>query len=192
LRQYKAVVNAFYPQDDRTTIPKDLLQAIRYIHYVISDRHLFGRPPRDEKDVHLRIEGILKCFYPDLKHKPTLNKPIKSFEPDTGIPSIGTLLEYKFIGNKKEVPQVADQILADTRGYTSKDWQSFIYVIYETNRFQSEKDWNELLRQSDVPENTFVVVLSGEPSFRRKRGKLPASPKGSAHKRKSGRERASV
>ena len=62
------------------------------------------------------------------------------------------------------MPLIADQILADTRGYTSKDWNRFLYVIYETNRFRTEKDWNLFLEQSGVPKNTTVVVLSGEPA----------------------------
>lgn len=168
LRQYSATVEAFYPQDGQTKICKDLMQAIRDIHYVIADKALFGRPPKDENDVHLRIEGILKCFFPDLKHKPRLNKPIKNSEPDTGIASMGTLIEYKFIGKREDVPTIADQILADTRGYTSKDWHRFIYVIYETHRFRPEKEWNNLLRESGVANSTIVIVLGGEPSAKHK------------------------
>ncbi len=38
----------------------------------------------------------------------------------------------------------------------------FLYVIYETKRFRKGSEWNQLLRESDVPESTRVVVLSGE------------------------------
>ncbi len=169
LRQYSATIKAFYPEEGQMKICKDLLQAIRDIHYVIADKNLFGCAPKDEGDVQVRIEGILKCFFPDLKTKPRLNKPIKNFEPDTGISSIATLIEYKFIGRREDVPTIADQILADTRGYTSKDWQRFIYIIYETHRFRPEKEWNHLLRESGVPDNTIVIVLGGEPSTKRKK-----------------------
>jgi hypothetical protein len=110
-----------------------------------------------------RIEGILKPVFPDLKYKLALTKQIKNFEPDTGIPSLTTLIEYKFLTRKIDVPKIADQILADTRGYISKEWTRFLYVIYETHRFRTEKDWNQLLEQSGVSANTTVVVLSGEP-----------------------------
>lgn len=166
IRQFLRAIEQFFPQKEPTMISKDVFQIIRDIHYTITDKALFANVPKDEKDVHTRIEGILKCFFPDLKHKPTLTKQIKNFEPDTGISSIETLIEYKFLSRAKDVPVIADQVLADTRGYNSKEWNHFIYVIYETNRFRPEKQWNQLLRQSGVPENTTIVVLSGEPSKR--------------------------
>lgn len=164
IRRYVRALDAFFPKEDSTTVTKDLLQIIRDIHYVITDEALFQSVPSCENDIQLRIEGILKCVFPDLKHKPALTKLIKNFEPDTGIPSLETLIEYKFLSKKVDVPLIADQILADTRGYTSRDWNRFLYVIYETNRFRTEKDWNLFLEQSGVPKNTTVVVLSGEPA----------------------------
>jgi hypothetical protein len=163
IRRFLRAMESFFPAEAHTKVTKDLLQIIRDIHYVITDKVLFYTTPANENDVHLRIEGILKCVFPDLKHKPSLSKQIKNFEPDTGIPSIETLIEYKFLSRKEDIPRIADEILADTRGYSSKEWSRFLYVIYETNRFKPEKDWNQLLIQSGVPENTTAVVLSGEP-----------------------------
>jgi hypothetical protein len=164
LRKLLRPIEAFYPEDNSTKVTKDLLDIIRNIHYVITDSTLYGAPPKDENDVHIRIEGILKCVFSSLKHKPTLTKAIKNFEPDTGIDVISTLIEYKFLSSKNDVGPIADQVLADTRGYVSKDWRRFLYVIYETNRFRTEAEWNQLLRQSGVSENTSIVVLSGEPA----------------------------
>ncbi len=145
-------------------ISKDISSIIRACIYTITDTKLFPTLPSSENDVHLRIEGILKTYFPDLKHKPTLTKSIKNFEPDTGLPSISTLIEYKFISNDTEAKIVVDQILADTRGYHSKNWKQFLYVIYETNRIRPEYEWNNLMRGCDVDSNTNVIVLSGTPS----------------------------
>ena len=164
VRCYSSVLENLFQVDKKTTVTKDLLQIIRDIHYVITDTTVFQGTPTNEKDVHLRIEAILKCVFPDLKHKPTLTKQIKNFEPDTGIPSFQTLVEYKFLSRKADISPIADQLLADTRGYTSKDWTRFLYVIYETKRFRTERDWNLFLRESGVSINTTVVVLGGEPS----------------------------
>jgi len=169
LRRFLGTIEQFFPTKDSTVITKDILQILRDIHYTITDRALFVKVPQNEQDVHIRIEGILKCVFPDLKHKPTLTKPIKNFEPDTGIPSIETLIEYKFLSCANDAKVVADQLLADTRGYVSKEWRNFIYVLYETNRFRPEKEWVQLLKQSGVPENTTIVVLSGEPPKRHKK-----------------------
>ena len=169
LRRYVSTLESFFPEEDTTKITKDLLDIIRDVHYVITDKALFGAAPRNETDVHVRIEGILKCLFSDLKHKPVLTKAIKNFQPDTGIPSLNTLIEYKFLSEKTEIGRIADEVLADTRGYTSKDWNRFLYVIYETNRFRTQKEWNHLLKQSGIQENTTIIVLSGEPIKRKKK-----------------------
>lgn len=62
------------------------------------------------------------------------------------------------------VPVVADEILADTLGYASQEWSSFVYVIYEMRRFRPETEWRQLLRDVNVEARTSVVVLSGEPA----------------------------
>jgi len=163
LHRYIMALEALLPHDEHTTVTKDLLDIIRNAQYAITNKAVYQDVPQNENDVHLRIESILKCMFPDLKHKPSLSKQVKNFEPDTGIPSLETLVEYKFLSRKADVGAIADQLLADTRGYTSKNWKRFLYVIYETNRFRSESDWNQLMRDSGVPVNTTVVVLSGEP-----------------------------
>jgi len=171
IRCFAYALEGMFPEEESTTVTKDVFQIVRDIHYVITDKAVFRTTPADETDVHLRIEGILKCVFPDLKHKPTLTKQIKNFVPDTGIPSVQTLVEYKFLATAQDVPRIADEVLADTRGYTSRDWTRFLYVIYETHRFRTENQWNQLLRESGVPENTVVVVLSGEPPRKRNKPK---------------------
>jgi len=163
IRCFKRALDGFYPDEPIIKITKDVLQILRDVHYSIADPKVFGAPSANESDVHLRIESILKCIFPDLKHEPTLTKQIKNFKPDTGIPSIRTLIEYKYLEKSDDAKTIADQILADTRGYTSTDWKRVIYVIYETHRFRKESEWNQLLRESGVPESACVVVLSGEP-----------------------------
>lgn len=168
IRCYTMAMGNLFPDLEQTTVTKDLLQIIRDIHYVITDTAVFQKIPENENDVHIRIEAVLKCVFPDLKRKPVLTKQIKNFEPDTGIPSIQTLVEYKYLSRKSDIGPIADQLLADTRGYVSKDWARFLYVIYETNRFRTENDWNMFLRESGVTSNTTVVVLGGEPSIKKK------------------------
>jgi len=171
IRCFARALEDMFPKEESTTVTKDVLQIVRDIHYVITDKAVFHTTPANETDVHLRIEGILRCVFPDLRHKPPLAKPIKNFVPDTGIPSVETLVEYKFLASEQDVPRIADELLADTRGYTSKDWTQFLYVIYETHRFRTEHQWNQLLKESGVLENTRAVVLSGEPPKKRNKRK---------------------
>jgi hypothetical protein len=58
---------------------------------------------------------------------------------------------------------VSDEVLADTRGYFSRDWERFIYVIYEESRVKPESEWIQMLKECGVPSNTQILVLPGEP-----------------------------
>jgi len=161
LQDYLDAIAFSYNVDlKKEVISSDIISILKASQYTITDTDLFKSPPSSEADVHLRIEGLLKSIFLDLKHKPSLTKPIKNFEPDTGLPSIKTLIEYKFISNKAQAKIVADEILADTRGYFSREWKRFIYVIYETTRIKPENEWTALLTACDV-QDTEVVVISG-------------------------------
>jgi len=161
LRQVLSAIEASYGEPDSTAVSKDLVQILRNCLYGITAA-CFVEPPQDEAQVHDRIEAVLKCMFPDLRSKPPIGKPIKNFIPDTGLPSLRTLIEYKFISDDADVKRVADEVLADTRGYVSNEWERFVYVIYETRRVRTESEWNQLLRASRVGENVKVVVLQGE------------------------------
>jgi hypothetical protein len=161
--QYLRAIEIIGGSDIEHSVTKDLKEILRATEYPITDTKLFGSVPKSEDDVHRRIEGVLRCVFPDLKHKPQITKQIKNFEPDTGLPDIQTLIEYKYISKATDVPIIADQILADTRGYHSLEWKYFVYVLYETNRFRPEREWNQMLRECGVPDNTTAIVLSGEP-----------------------------
>lgn len=164
LRQYTAAIETLSEPQHTHLITKDLTDILRATEYVLVDPKLFGAPPKDEDDVHRRIEGVLRCVFPDLKHKPALTKPIKNFQPDTGLPSIRTLIEYKYLSRAESVGVIADQLLADSHGYRSPEWNTFVYVIYETKRFRPETEWNQFLESCGVASNTTVIVISGEPA----------------------------
>jgi hypothetical protein len=167
VRRYVEVLQSIYVSEPSRTVTKDVESILRAATYSLSDRWLFDSPPQDEATVHRRIEGILRCVFPDLLHKPRITKPIKHFEPDTGIPSIHTLIEYKYLSSPEQVGSIADELLADTRGYSSKDWTSFIYAIYETSPIRRENEWRQLLRACELDARTIVVVLTGEAAGKR-------------------------
>jgi hypothetical protein len=160
-RRYNQTLQSIFLTESSQTVTKDLEAIIRDSLYVITDETIYGSSPEREEDVHMRIQGIIRCVFPDLLSKPPLAKPIKNFIPDTGIPSISTIIEYKFVSARSQVGPVADEILADTRGYTSEKWKSFLYVIYETERFRPEAEWRQLLRECGNAENVSAIVLSG-------------------------------
>jgi len=162
LRQYISAVGATFGSVSPSTITKDVVEILRATVYSITDEGCFPTVPKNEADVHTRIEAVLRCVFPTLRHKPSISKPIKNFEPDTGLPSVKTLIEYKFVSSKEDVKRVADEVLADTRAYVTKEWSQFVYVIYETRRLRPETQWNELLRTSGVAPDTQIIVISGQ------------------------------
>jgi len=162
LDQYLRAVETTLGTTSSSQITKDLIEILRATAYAITDQSCFASPPANEADVHARVEAVLRCVFTDLRRKPPIGKPIKNFEPDTGLPSVRTLVEYKFVSTDEDVKRVADEVLADTRGYVSKEWEQFVYVIYETRRLKPEAQWNELMRSSGVGADTQIVVISGE------------------------------
>lgn len=168
--QYLTSIECVYGEPQSGTITKDIMEILKAAQYSITDPKCFGHPPNNERDVHVRIEGLLRCIFPVIMHKPSITKPIKNFEPDTGLPDIRTLIEYKFISTNYEAKRVCEELLADTRGYVSPEWDSFIYVIYETKRIQSEKQWNQFLTKNGVDGRSRIIVIHGEePKKRRSR-----------------------
>lgn len=162
LRRFVSSIEAVYGIRSSSVVSKDVIEVLRATQYAITDPICFSDPPASEADVHHRIEAVLRCVFPDLDHKPPVPKAVKNFIPDTGLPSLRTLVEYKFIQTKDDVARVADEILADTRGYKSNDWDKFIFLIYETRRLKRETEWNRLLHQCGTALNTQAIVICGE------------------------------
>jgi hypothetical protein len=162
LFKYLSAMEILFGEPKAGTVTKDVTQILRETQYSITDRNCFPQSPTNETDVHVRIEAVLRCVFPDLIHKPRITKQIKHYEPDTGLPSIRTLIEYKFISSIDDAKRVSEEVLADTRGYVSKEWDRFIYVIYETRRIKPEKQWDQMLRMSGVSRNTSIIVINGE------------------------------
>ena len=162
LRRFVASLEGVYGLKSLHVVSKAVVDVLRGTQYAITDRNCFAEPPASEADVHHRVEAVLKCIFPDLRHTPPVAKSVKNFKPDTGLPSMRTLVEYKFIQEKADIDRVADEILADTRGYKSRDWDCFIFLIYETRRLKSEREWNDLLRECGTALNTQAIVICGE------------------------------
>jgi len=115
LRQYVSAIDATYGGTSPSTVTKDLIEILRATIYSITDPDCFPQPPGGEKDIHNRIEAVLRCVFPTLVHKPSIAKPIKNFEPDTGLPSVNTLVEYKFVSTKEEGKRPVKDVFRSNR-----------------------------------------------------------------------------
>ena len=86
LRNYLRAVDTTFGSPSASTVTKDLLDILRESQYSFTDSKCFPALPANETDVHRRLEAVLRCVFQDLRHKPPIGKPIKNFEPDTGLP----------------------------------------------------------------------------------------------------------
>lgn len=139
----------------------ELMDFLSRIEKLLVNRAVFAWVPCNEEDVHLRIEGLLDCVYPDLQHKPVINKPIKNFVPDTSLQIARTLIEYKYIDSVEVAKRVCDEVLADVGGYASEDYDHFVFVIYETQRFMRADEWQAALDKSGSKTQLTAILLKG-------------------------------
>lgn len=163
IQQFADSISAVFGQTEpnQGAVSTDLLGLLQNTQVAITDKRCF-KAPANEAEVHDRIENILKCVYPDLIRKPPVAKAVVSFIPDSGIRSINTLIEYKFLSNESQIGPIANEILADTRGYAESGWANIVFVIYETRRFKTIHEWRQLLNECGLTENIGVVILCGE------------------------------
>ncbi len=163
-REYLGYLHAIYTPVDSKTISHQQASLIpllrRCENYVVS-RKLFAWRPCDETDIHTRIEELLGCYFLDLQPKPRIAKPVKGFEPDTVLPSIKSLIEYKFVNSSSDCKRVLDEILADIGGYQSTSSRLCVFVIYETDRFVREEEWRSAIEASKPAYPVEMVLLKG-------------------------------
>lgn len=163
IREIINIFKSLHFEKDKEAVPEiaPLLDVLGNTEYYITSSNIFGKVPRSEADVHERIEGLLKCLYKDVLRKPRLSKPIKGFEPDTGIPSLKTLIDYKFVTSSEDGKRIIDEILADIGGYQSRDYDKFVFVIYETSRVIPVDEWIQAVEASKPRNPIKIVVLKG-------------------------------
>lgn len=142
-----AIVNLLN-QEDKTKSNNDaiilgarqkLIEYLQHTRFYVSK--LFKGIPSSEMDIQNVMHPILEGFFGAEFHKnPPISQSIKSYEPDCGIKSIGTAVEFKFVDTEQELKTAMDGIYTDLSGYSgSKDWTQFISVFYMTDSFRSNK-----------------------------------------------------
>lgn len=166
VRRYLSYLESFYmaPRAVRVTPAAELIDVLKRTEKYVVHPKLFSYPPCAEADLHHRIEELLSCYYADLLPKPAQPKPIRGFVPDTGIPSQGTLIEYKYLDAPEQSGAVIEQIFADLAGYQSHAYPNIVFVIYETGRFWRRDQWQAAIDQAKPRQHVNTVLLRGYPA----------------------------
>jgi hypothetical protein len=132
--------------------------------YVV--RHQRSITPQSEKDIRDVMHDYLSVFFPGYTTKLTIAKPIKTFIPDGGVPSLKAAIEFKFATSEKEVKQALDGIYADMIGYGgSQDWKRFYTVVYQTDEFVAEDAFREAILPGG--RGTWTPILRTAPGGRK-------------------------
>lgn len=92
-----------------------------------------------ESDLDTLAEAILLPLFPDLNSNPSLGLRESYRLPDSAIPSIHTLLEYKFISNKADIKKIIDVIQADIRNYAQEPWKNLIFVVGQNDPYTNDE-----------------------------------------------------
>lgn len=93
---------------------------------------------KQEMDINRLAEALLLPLYPDLNSNPSLTLPESYRQPDSAIPSLKTLIEYKYIATKGDVSKTIDAMQADIRNYAQEPWKHLVFVVGQVKRFSTK------------------------------------------------------
>ena len=143
-----------FRQQGALTLLLSVLQGVQRT-FPISQKY-----PQNERDLEVLVESVLISYFPALNRDPVIEGNVKLYHPDTGIPEASTLIEYKYIADKRSVPKTLEQLYADAVGYRDMRWQQLVCVVYETERFVNEAAWMRAIKKI---ERADFVLLRGVP-----------------------------
>lgn len=124
--------------------------------------HERGLEPKKELTVRNEVLAIVSYAFRDATKDVSINKPMKVYKPDIGVPSLMAAAEYKFASSEQEVKTALDGISADMKGYgNDPSWRSFFAVIYMTRPFFTQKDVELHFRVSRAELSWTPIVLVG-------------------------------
>lgn len=185
--KYLYLIDLAYPTADR--IPDDeitpLVRLLENSGGYLVDRKIFPWVPIDERDVHERLESLLERFYPGVLTKPTVNKPIKELQADTGIKQLGTLIEYKYYYGLAGAKKAQTEILEDLSGYQDDQWHHLVFVLYDVAHVRPTSHWEKLIEAAKPATHAVPIVIDGIPPQKLDRSRSRNHRKESAAKRKA-------
>ncbi|MDA2921274.1 hypothetical protein MYX76_17580 [Desulfobacterota bacterium AH_259_B03_O07] len=123
-------------------------------------------PPANEKEVQDILWIMLRSHLDLLEREDTLPTfGIKSYKPDFGIPELRLIVEVKYIGEKKQVSAVQEEILADVPGYLNETsmYDSAIILVYD--HAQRLKDTVKFINDLKTVDGILDIIVVPGISF---------------------------
>lgn len=125
--------------------------------------------PKSEAEVRNEMLEFLRLVFDDVRKEIPIQKQLKTYKADLGVPALRAVVEYKYVSNKNEMKACLDGIYSDMKGYGQDDaWRNFYAVFYMTGPFyrQEEVEHEFALVNADV--NWTPIIVQG-PGSRKSR-----------------------
>jgi hypothetical protein len=94
----------------------------------------------NEADVRNAVLSVLQLSFPDAKKEVTIPQLLTNSRGDLGVPSLRTMIEFKFVSSKAEMAAALKGVYSDMKTYTHPDWDVFYGVFYMTGPFYNDDD----------------------------------------------------
>lgn len=139
-----------------------------------------NQAPAREADIQEVMHDYLSVVFPDFVKKPDIPGALKHFEPDGGVPSLRTAIEFKFSDSPEELRTALSGVFEDMSGYScSRDWIRFFSVFYLTHPFETQA---RIVSDFTRPEAPAWVPLTVVGTGARKPRRTPRQKKAGASK----------
>ncbi len=163
IRPYVEIVEAIAglptPQGPDTAARDVLKQLLRS-----TARYLFLRKaePTSESGLQKKIYPLLRAAFPDTTREVSVPHVAKTYKADFGVPSLNTLVEYKYCNSRSDWPKALDEVYADMKGYSgTPQWNHFYVVFYLTDRFTTQEEVDAEFLATASQAWTPMVVFGG-------------------------------
>ncbi|MGB9991015.1 hypothetical protein [Pseudoduganella rhizocola] len=120
-----------------------------------------GKAPTSEAEVRNAVFEVCSYSFPDAIKEVGIPKLLKTYKGDLGIPSLRTMVEFKFITSPAEMKAALDGVYADMKGYNHPDWDTFYGVFYMTEPFYTQDDVEREFKFVGADRSWTPIVVQG-------------------------------
>lgn len=153
----------------KVTVHGVLRNIISKTAVIVNDK---GLEPDNEARVRNAVLEVCRYSFPDAIKEVSIAKTLKHYKGDLGIPSLKTMVEFKFVNSQTEMKASLDGIYADMKGYKHPDWEIFYSVFYMTGPLYTQEDV-ELEYKLVAAEKTWTPIVVQGPGQRKVKSPNP-------------------
>jgi hypothetical protein len=132
-----------------------------------------GMAPKSETEVRNAVLEVCSYSFPDAIKEVSIPKILKHYKGDLGIPSLRTMVEFKYIDSYDEMKAALDGVYADMKGYKYPDWETFYGVFYMTGPFYTQEDVEHEFKFVGADRSWTPIVVQGPGARTRKANAKP-------------------